>query len=479
MKDPNTLLKEAVESIVDNVSQAGMTPHDAVVKAAQEYDLNVNFIKRASEAINVALTHAHFKNNPSQRDQDFPIVDAEKVASEVFSLKPKTAEEMKSEWFPDMSKMDVNFNKLTLPNVKQAFTEILCQSETHDSFPLSEAGLRDKCGHYIDNLESHVDRLETKQAEKKFDISRSFSRIVESFSKAAEYRPSFESFEREVNSAFGSRGSDYVELIYASSGLDEKRANFAEPSEPIKTSEAGQLFTSLLDSVTEYNKVAAEVEVAYETLTNDKGRIKQAFLDLSNIRNNIGTETLHVPAQKVETPAAMDDESDPVMTAAKAKMEQSKEELDESYLTEGQKRLPHHLKRAIIHKKKNKTAEADPALKEAGVMDLAKGFGEMASHEPKSKVTSNTHTDNLDRKLMLQDMMMFDPILSTMEPKRVGELYEQFMRIAPELSKEKEIVRSSLRTMGQGQGVDPFTANSYIDTNSNVLKQRKLMEGQD
>ena len=85
--------------------------------------------------------------------------------------------------------------------------------------------------------------------------------------------------------------------------------------------------------------------------------------------------------------------------------------------------------------------------------------------------------DNLNRKLLIQDLMTTDPILKTYDPKRVATSYEQFLRLAPELSNEKEIVRSHLRQMAASQAMTAFDGAQLMDADTKLVKQRQVASG--
>lgn len=78
---------------------------------------------------------------------------------------------------------------------------------------------------------------------------------------------------------------------------------------------------------------------------------------------------------------------------------------------------------------------------------------------------------------MIQELMVGDPIISKMPPERVASGYEQMLRIAPELAKEKEVVRSTLRLLGSSQAVTPYDAQQLTSANTDLTKQRMLERG--
>jgi hypothetical protein len=50
------------------------------------------------------------------------------------------------------------------------------------------------------------------------------------------------------------------------------------------------------------------------------------------------------------------------------------------------------------------------------------------------------------------------------------------LHIAPEMSQEKEIVRSTLRQMSAAQSLGPHEGQQLMEANNEMLKQRQLMQ---
>jgi hypothetical protein len=84
----------------------------------------------------------------------------------------------------------------------------------------------------------------------------------------------------------------------------------------------------------------------------------------------------------------------------------------------------------------------------------------------------NMTLDNMERKLLLQELMMTDPILSKVNPARVARAFEQLLRLSPEISKEKEVVRAELRAMVSSQALSKFDADLMAKTDVGMLKRR-------
>jgi hypothetical protein len=128
--------------------------------------------------------------------------------------------------------------------------------------------------------------------------------------------------------------------------------------------------------------------------------------------------------------------------------------------------------------------ENDPVLKEAMEKE-AFGFGKVFTdllHAPihdafshgfkKPPVKPNLTLENMERKLLLQELMLTDPILSKANPAKVARAYEQILRLSPEASKEKEVVRAELRAMMASQALSKFDADLMTKLDTGMLKRR-------
>jgi len=488
MDDPNTVLKKAVSEITYRINSEKLDPHTAAVKVAQEMDLNVNFIKRASEVINVALTYNHFKKHAEARDEDFPIIDATKVAAEVFGKKKATLNEKKSEWFPTIEPSDEvpNFNKiLTNPKFKKAYLEILDTPEKHDSYGLSRNAIFEKSALHFDRLERVIDDLKTKKAEAKDRFNKTFFSLVNEFSKDEGYRSSFETFEKDAVATYGERALPYIEMIHSLGAINEKRASEKKASTSSICKEA-KLLGNFFEYSDQFNKLASELSEVEKDYSEGKEQVKQAYHKygeamLFRADDEMFNKTASVmPETKVSEEAEETVLIDPVMEAARAKIAAASQEIDPvaeaTHLTPLQQAtLPTVLKKHIIAAKTDKRA----VVKQAKPLDIFNSLmGQYKDRStPGSSLPSTSYQDNLDRKLMLQDIMHTDPVLAEIEPKRVADAYQQMLHIAPELSKEKEIVRGTLREMVSSPALSPHTAQMLIEANTKFVKQRMMEEG--
>lgn len=79
---------------------------------------------------------------------------------------------------------------------------------------------------------------------------------------------------------------------------------------------------------------------------------------------------------------------------------------------------------------------------------------------------------NLHRKFMLEDLMTTDPVLKGVDPDAVISTYDSIVKLAPEVSLNKEVVRSVLRSATNAAAVSPFDAKALVDLDKAIQEQR-------
>lgn len=461
MQDPNKLLKTAVDSIVNSINVDKLPAHDAVVKTAREMDLNVHFIKRACEVINVALTYEHFRKNAEARDKDFPIVDAQKVSAEIFTQPEKTTNQKKSEFFEGSIVEEV------VPNFRKAkhdaqFRDKLAKlsSVQEEKRSMSPQGICEKAGLAKLALERELDVCRTNTTGAKMAVDSQFAKLVNHWSKEAAARLSFAEFESQAFSRYGDAVLPYVDLIYKASACKEPRGVHDAKYMAFDDSSELMALASFLDATDELRTAKeklAEITLAITEVENQKNA---AYTKLAQSRVEERLTAYHEANEKTAGQAPVTAETsgveieiDPVCAAANAKVAAQKEEQEKQAGKGGlSESMPGKLFEAFSDQYKKESTPGGRG-----------GFGGPLG--------------TLDRKLLIQNLMATDPILRTYEPKRVADSYEQFLRLAPELSGEKEIVRSHLRQMVASQAMTAFDGAQLMDANTKLLKQKQLEQG--
>ena len=316
----------------------------------------------------------------------------------------------------------------------------------------------DKSANYIRDLRKTAEDKEAHAKEADYAVSRAFCSILEKLAKAPEYRTSFEELESQAYSTYGERAVPYIDLLYKTSHLQEPRGKHDANYKMFTPSQELNMFSTFLKQAETLGTTVKEAEDAKHNYQCEKTYIddtfKQRGCELHKISNNQidGSflakleEQMKKEAKEIEAI----NEEDPVMASIK-------------------------------QKKANELKKEDERIKKiAGLIDAALDKGPsylQGERKPSLTSTTNSASDNRQRVFLLQELATTDPILAKLPTHKVVDAYQQMLRVSPELSKEKEIVRSFLRSSTAGQAIDPYVGGQLIDANTKLLKQHKMELG--
>ncbi len=422
--EPLKLVKYALDSTISLINK-GEEPTSALEKISRDLDLNPNYIQRVGEALNVALHFNHFTKSASDRAVDFPVANIPNITKSIFGETEKTLNEKKSEWFRKIPQ-NVNYNKyLTDSKFKKTASEIEKTNANFDSFGISLKGQYKKAADYISSLEKDLDALRTNKVANDAYLEAAFNNLVKGFKKSAQARIPFHEFETQAYVEYGDRATGYVDLIYKAAELKEPRGAKDKGRINFKKSREVEILGSLLKSASAVNRFKEELNDA-ETFTSfQRSSFKQAGYKMHK--------------------------------AAGLKEKEANEELADDLGD-------------ILEK------VGTGALTGSLVQDLYSQLSDAAyGRDKKSPTFKNTSMDNMERTTLLQDLIMTDPILSKQDPRKIITAYQQILRLAPHLAKEKEVVRSLLKGITAVQGIDPMEANQLVEGNTNYLKQHQML----
>ena len=465
MDEPNILIKTALSEAVQQVN-AGTSPTEALKKVAVDLDLNPNYMQRTGEALNVALHYKHFKT-ASDRSVDFEIADIPKAIEDVFSSTEKTAAQELSDHFGtiDTSEPVFNYNRmLSNPVYKRAFLEIASAPEAHDSFPTTLKTVYEKSANYVQKLAKQAEEAEMHKIATELDLNSNFSILCDEFKKDAGYRTPFEEFESQVFSKHGSQAIEYLNLIHKTACVHEERGVHDSGYIMFEQCKEAAMFDNLMLSASQMLAAEKTAEEAKENLQFENTLLKECNFLLGKAAAKQEEEKEEEEEEEKEETSELDE--DPVMAAVKKKA------LNPNSTT-------------------NQAQDKDPVLsktleKEAFLGSLTNMMSSLVS-EPitaafnhtfkpsnasSASVKPNLTLDNMERRLLLQELMLTDPILSKVNPAKVARAFEQILRLSPEISKQKEVVRAELRAMVASQALSKYDADMMTKLDVGMLKSR-------
>jgi hypothetical protein len=482
MEEPNILIKTALSDAVRHVNE-GMAPTEALKKVANDLDLNPNYIQRTGEALNVALHYKHFKT-ASDRSADFDIADIPKAVQETFTLTEKTAKQYEAEHFSvsDANTAVFNYNRaISNPVYKQAFLEISGAKEVHESFPTTFDKVYEKSANYIEKLAKAVDSAEVAKFASELELNDKFAALTTQFRKDAGYRTAFEEFESQVFSKHGEQATPYLDLIYKTAAIKEERGVHDSGYIMFEPCKEAAMFDSLLESASKLIEAEKTAQQAKDDFEFESAYVKEARHAIgalskkqaeSEEKEEDEAEEEEGKKEEEKSEASEKDEEDPVLAEIKKKAS----ELDQGVAeVSSADPVMSQVKAKLAEQALEKEAFGGKSLSELAYTPVAdafaSAFGTGQRTQPRN-TKPNLTLDNMERKLLLQELLMTDPILSKANPAKVVRAFEQILRLSPEISKEKEVVRAELRAMVASQALSKFDADLMAKTDIGLLKRR-------
>jgi hypothetical protein len=489
MEEPNILVKTALNEAVQKVNE-GLSPTAALKKVASDLDLNPNYIQRTGEALNVALHYKHFKT-ASDRSTEFDIADIPKVIADVFTVQEKTAAEYSAEHFPvnESTETVFNYNRmLSNPIYKKAFLEIANATETHDSFETTFNTVYEKSANYIQKLAKQAEEAEVAKVAAELELDKQFSVLADEFKKDAAYRATFEEFESQVFAKHGSAAVPYLDFLHKVAGNKEERGVHDAKYLMFTPCKQAEMFDELVSAADSYMSTAKQAEKATEDLSFENSFMKECKTMMGKPaasprcpncncvigKHKQGCNCAHENHKKAEESVEEPEPTDPVLQEIKKKAS-AKNDLAVATT-----------KDPVLVQAMEKEAFFGGLGGLLGVGSLLAGPVHDMAHEQTSEAFSsnfnhnatpggtkpNLTLDNMERKLLLQELMLTDPILSKVNPTKVAKAFEQLLRLSPEISKQKEVVRAELRAMVASQALSKHDAELMAKLDMGMVKRQ-------
>jgi hypothetical protein len=334
-------------------------------------------------------------------------------------------------------------------------------ADAHDSFPLSLKGALDKSARLLRDLEQKRDNCQTEKVGAEVALNQTFSKLADHFRRDENYRSSFAEFESQVFSKYAEQAVPFLDLIYKTARLNEDRGVHDRHYTMFEASKEAGLFDTLMKAATELTEAEENLKTAEHNINFEK----DYYVDISKVigkaaGHNFEVSTDDISFKKkvdVEKVAAKADEAsvDPVLAqiekSANTKKANFLQTLALGRLVGGSDIASHGVESLI----------EDQFLKKKS---------------PQFSGRANVTLDNMERQLLLQDLMMTDPILSKVPPAKVARAYEQILRLSPQVSKEKEVVRAMLRQAIASQAVAPHEADQWTRLDADILKRKMISD---
>lgn len=458
---PNLLIKSALNEAIREINK-GATPTDALVKSAKKYELNANFIQRTGEALNTGLGLKHFKE-ASDKSTAFPMADIKQATKEALAFADKPIKKQTHDMF-GIADDSVDFNKiLTNPKYKASAAAFLTAFDEDEPRQMSKLSLMEKASTYVRDLEKQANDVRTKKASASYKTDSCFSKLVHHFKKSAQHRNPFAEFESQVFAKYGSESVDYLDLLFkaAAPKNDERGVHDDKYFAFEELPEVG-MFDDLMKAS------SAQIEIEKQALEIDK-ELDEAKEQLKEVYASVG-DGLKKKSNNSESVESKEDDSEKGESGEKEK-EESSDKKEESVVDESKS------PESVEGESQELMSDAELGKQAADIISALLDRFKAVDNGFKSVKPLHNPQDNFTRKRILQELLLTDEILKQVNPRKVAQAYEVLLQLAPQMSLQKEVVRAFLRQAVQAQGVSPFDANQLIMSNTNLAKQKLMLQG--
>ena len=446
-------LMTALHDAVGYFNESG-NPSSAVVKSAKDHDFNSDQTQRLIETFNTARTIYHYKS-ASDRTTTFPLADRDEVLTELFG---------KSEGAKQAEVADHDYSEYDVP-VRNYQERTPAEGETKQAS--AEQGV--EWGLTLDNSAREalqrirVQRQVVKAAADEARVAG--EKVIETIRKVAE------SF------AYGDQSDRIARLVAGYMEDPELKDPMAKLAECIPehrcptpaTLMAYQrqhviddrdlgLQVSMLKEAKSWMDVEAELLAVSGVMEKEADEFERTYAGL------FSTEF-----QPIQSPADLIKKAD-TETVVKQKYPSTNLFGEPTEVERTSNSAPKNEEQSIARMISDSSFDsAKPAVQkflETGV--------ERAFTQPRMEANKalSERMKNVQRQIMLQDLMVNDPVLSNETPDTVADAYNSLLQMAPEVSTNKEVVRAILRQSVHSVAVSPYDAEMWTKLEGNLRNIR-------
>jgi len=455
-------LMSGLRLAVDSFNQ-GDDPNTAVIKAASAQDFSVEQTKRLCETFNTARTIYQF-HNVADKTAEFSLVDSNAVMLGLFGKKDPVEEKTAAEVLPDYTEYELpetamQYGELVkaaeLPAPTEAVPGIDDQVRRAYRIIHTQHGLAKKALDDADEAEivASTQLIQLSGILKQgfpMDGNRTYLRLLRTFD-APEFKPVMDKLAEFIPAYLSV--SD-AELTKEGIVVDDRNiAGLKELTKRAKT---------LMEE-------AANIRAVGFAIDKEAGEFEKTFLDTLSPAIQEGTPNPFdelIPGPRVKTAQEkIVTYERPVMSLSQfasgtsdagAKDKEKGKDDPKGKVTKTWKSGPGVEDLAAT--------EAGKEIGRAGGEYIAGGVKDMLTQPKLRENKSMTERmKNLQREVLLQDLITTDPVISEADPSQVASAYLAVVQIAPEVSMNKEIVRAVLRQSIHSVAISPYDATGWAE----------------
>jgi hypothetical protein len=439
---------------------SGMDINSAIVKAAEDFKLNLDQTDRLLETMNTARVIAHYEKNASDRTANCDIADKDTVRKLLYGDKPqekKASASSGANWGDYAGYFDVEHSYRKGNLEKAASAECGWGTEpAPKEFTVKQAA--DHAMDYVRKVEGQRKFAEERLGIAKEDIAQRLSKIAHVLSSGYEPEARYAIFKaaciRSCPAVVKSVDSEIPKQIIKDAAPHFRVIN-----------RANVIDTSAVSSLL---KAAGEIEGDLKKVAQ-----MQSILDTLRKREQSTKAVIRKYAQAVQikkaangpfgnrgggsSPSKDEDDED-----KKGKKDKSKED---PWLGSAAKTLSGSLPETPG------TVKAIHGYLTGSALSPEK-IDEIMSAKQSKGTSLKDYVNNLRRSAIITELYNDDPVLSEATRDDVMRAYATLIQTAPEASLNKEVVRAILRQSVNSVAVSPFDAKQWADLDTTLLKNK-------
>lgn len=431
---------------------SGLDINSSIVKAAQDFKLNLDQTDRLMETMNTARVIAHYEKNAEDRTANCDIADKDAIRKMLYGDKPqeKTAGVDMASKFGDYSMyMEAELDYRGRARLTKAASAEPEKPARKTEFTIKQAA--DHVMDYARKLENERRFAEERVEMAKGVIATNLSKIAHSLSKGYEPERRYALFKTacagkcpNVVKSVDSEMHPQIVKEAAPHLRSLSRANVIDTA-PVDAEVA--LARDIEDDLVGVSRMETKVALAKAA----EAEVKKLIEKYAKV---VKTAVIH-GTPKPPSPEKKDD-------SGKDKKDDKKKKESDPWLAP----IVDRVNPAEVGAKKLYDYIHGGAFTDTLITDALRQKPE------KPDLSIKAYIDNIRRSALISDLYKNDPILQEADKDAVTKAYAALIASAPEVSLNKEVVRAVLRQSVNSVAISPFDAKQWSDLDNSLARGR-------
>ena len=441
----------ALHSAVSSFNETN-DPNASVIKAAQDNDFNVDQTTRLVETFNTARTIYHYKS-AGDRTEPFSLADSSVVIPAMFKSLPDTKKAVSADHdYSDYDLREVDYRGQMIIKAADGLNEdaAVVSREYHD---ISMDTLSDRAMDIV-----HVNRDLASTA--RDEASMCGNKAAEALNKLA--------------SAISLGYEDVCQDQY-----NRLMAGYLTEASPLTKEQYGPVMSKLASFVPAWLDTGSR-GIKLGSVIDDRDLSKYIML-VKEAKHWLEEEAsmLAIADQLDKEATAFEEEWYAAAGIVEEKQAEVKSELSD--LVKVSQTLPKTDNPDKVQSTPDKK-KYEPGMILSGLSKgisggiggattdtISSGLNQMLSGpaERENKALSD-ELKNVQRQLVLEDLMVTDPVLSEEPPHKILAAYKALLSLSPEVAANKEVVRAILRQSVHSMAISPYEAQTWTDLEKTI-----------